>query len=257
MASLFGKNINESYEGLLKTCTSETIASSNVVTDGLGNITALSLGSTSNGSCFDGSLVVGTNLGVCGGLTTDNNLCIKGTSTFNNTIRALGNTLVNGNLTASNFTLNGTGTFNGGITFNNTVAINSAATLVNTTVNGTLGVTGNTTGGGNLTVGGTICSTGDIVAFASSDSRLKDNLIPINSENFVNNLTGYEFDWNDRSKRQGKGKGIIAQDLHKIDETLVRENSEGFLTVDYIGLIPVLIEEVKRLGREIEKLKGS
>jgi len=256
MASLFGKNINETYEGLLKTCTSESIGTGSLITDGLGNSSALSLGSPSNSSCFNGSLVVCTSLGVCSNLTT-NNLCIKGTSTFNNDVRVLGNTLVNGNLTASNFTLNGTGTFNGGITFNNTVAINNQATLVNTCVNGTLGVTGNTTVGGNLTVGGSINSTGDIIAFSSSDSRLKDNLIPINSENFVNNLTGYEFDWNDRSKRVGKGKGIIAQDLLNIDETLVRENSEGFLTVDYIGLIPVLIEEVKRLGQEIEKLKGS
>lgn len=257
MATLYGKNINETYEGLLKTCTSEAIGSVTRVTDGVGNETALTLGGDTSSSSFHGALVVCNSLGVCNNLITDNNLCIKGTSTFDNDIRALGNTLVNGNLTAANFTLNGTGNFNGGITFNNTVAINSAATLVNTTVKGTLSATGNTTLDGNLTVGGNINSCGDIVAFSTSDSRLKDNLIPINSENFVNNLTGYEFDWNNRSKRQGKGKGIIAQDLHKIDETLVRENSEGFLTVDYIGLIPVLIEEVKRLGREIEKLKGS
>ena len=85
----------------------------------------------------------------------------------------------------------------------------------------------------------------------------KDNLIPIDSQNYVNNLTGFEFDWNERSKRSGKGKGIIAQDLYKIDKTLVHETNEGYLAVDYIGLIPVLIEEIKRLGNEIEKLKNN
>lgn len=255
MATLVGKNINETYEGLLKTSTNQSIASNNLITDGKGCATSLTLGSTTNGSSFDGSLVVSTSLLVCSDLTSNNDLCIKGTGNFDNNIRVIGNTLVNGNLTAANFCLNGTGSFGGSVTFNDSINVNNAATLVNTNVNGTLDVTGNTTLGGNLTVDGTICSTGDIVAFSTSDSRLKDNLIPINSENFVNNLTGYEFDWNERSKRLGKGKGIIAQDLHKIDETLVRENSEGFLTVDYISLIPVLIEEVKRLGKEIEDLK--
>jgi hypothetical protein len=255
--TLLGKNINESYEGLLKTSTNNILATSNQITDGLGNITSLTLGSGSNGSCFAGSLAVDTSICAGGNLTTASNLIVNGTGNFDNSIRVVGNTLVGGNLTATNFSLNGVGTFGGATTFNNSINVKGFSSLVNTCVDGTLGVAGLTILKGGLQVTGTITATSDIIAFSSSDSRLKDNLIPINSENFVNNLTGYEFDWNDRSKRSGKGKGIIAQDLLKIDESLVRENSEGFLTVDYIGLIPVLIEEVKRLGKEIEKLKSQ
>ena len=48
MASLQQNNINETYEGLLKTFDNNTITISNRVTDGKGQCTALTLGSTSN-----------------------------------------------------------------------------------------------------------------------------------------------------------------------------------------------------------------
>lgn len=242
MASLLGKNINETYEGLLKTFDNSSLSTSNRITDGLGTCTALSLGTTSNASSFDGSLSVGTTLLVNNDITTNNNICVKGSTTVDNNLTVTGNTITGG-LTGTNFKLNGTGSFDGAITFNNTITVNGISNLADTNING------------DLTVTGTISSTGDIIAFASSDSRLKDNLVPIESTNYINNLTGYEFDWNGRSKRSGKGKGIIAQDLYKIDKTLVHETNDGYLSVDYIGLIPVLIEEVKRLGKEIDELK--
>jgi len=242
MASLLGQNINETYEGLLKTFDNSSLSTSNRITDGLGTCTALSLGTTSNASSFDGSLAVGTTLLVNNDITTNNNICVKGSTTVDNNLTVTGNTITGG-LTGTNFKLNGTGSFDGAITFNNTITVNGISNLADTNING------------DLTVTGTISSTGDIIAFASSDSRLKDNLVPIESTNYINNLTGYEFDWNGRSKRSGKGKGIIAQDLYKIDKTLVHETNDGYLSVDYIGLIPVLIEEVKRLGKEIDELK--
>ena len=250
MATLLGKNINETYEGLLKTFTNQCLGSNNTISDGLGNPTALNLGSSGNGSSFDNSLVVGTTLLACNALTTNSNLCVKGSGTFDNNIKVTGNTLVTGNLTASNFLFAGAGCFNGGITFNNTIGVCGVSNVKDTNVTGCVDITC------DLTVGGTISASGDIIAFNTSDSRLKENLIPIDSENFVSNLTGYEFDWNERSKRSGKGKGIIAQDLYNIDKSLVRENSDGYLTVDYTSLIPVLIEEVKRLGKEIDYLKS-
>ena len=248
MASLLGQNINETYEGLLKTFDNNCLSTSNRITNGLGTCTALSLGTTSNASSFDGSLAVGTTLLVNCAITTNNNICVKGSATVDNNLTVTGNTITGG-LTGTNFKLNGTGVFDGAITFNNTICVNGISNLADTNINGDTSVNG------DLTVTGTISSTGDIIAFTSSDSRLKDNLLPIESTNYINNLTGYEFDWNGRSKRSGKGKGIIAQDLYKIDKTLVHETNDGYLSVDYIGLIPVLIEEVKRLGKEINELK--
>ena len=241
MAGLIDKNINATYEGLLKTFDNNSLITSNRITDGIGTSTALTLGSINNGSSFDGSLVAGTTLLVCNDLTTNNNLCVKGSTTIDNNLIVKGDTTSTG-ITGQNFKL-GTGSINGAITFNNTITVVGISNLKDTNIIGDLNVTG------------TIKSTGDIIAFSTSDSRLKENLIPIDSSNYINNLTGYEFDWNSRSKRTGKGKGIIAQDLYNIDDSLVRENGDGYLTVDYTSLIPVLIEEVKRLGKEIEELK--
>ena len=248
MASLLGKNINEAYEGLLKTFDNNSLSTSNRITDGLGNNTALSLGTTSNASSFDSSLTVGTALLVCSDITTNNNICVKGSATVDNNLNVTGDTITGG-LTGTNFRLNGTGVFNGAISFNNTINVAGISNLADTNI------TGDTSINGDLTVTGTIRSTEDIIAFSTSDNRLKDNLLPIESTNYINSLTGYEFDWNERSKRSGKGKGIIAQDLYKIDKTLVHETNDGYLSVDYIGLIPVLIEEVKRLGKEVKELK--
>ena len=39
--------------------------------------------------------------------------------------------------------------------------------------------------------------------------------------------------------------GFIAQDLQKIFPELVRENGEGLLAIDYIGLIPIIVESIK------------
>jgi hypothetical protein len=239
--TLLAKNINQTYPSLLKTSTNSALAG-DIITDGIGTQSAFFLGKSGSISKFDGALSVAQNFLASNSITTKQNLCVCGSATIDNNIIVSGNTNING-ITATNFKFGGGGAFDAGITFNNTISVAGVATLTNTNI------------GGELTVTGGISAGGDIVAFHSSDSRLKDNLIPINSQNYVENLTGFEFDWNERSKRSGKGKGIIAQDLYKIDKTLVHETNEGYLAVDYIGLIPVLIEEVKRLSKEIEELK--
>jgi len=263
MATLQGKNINTTYPGLLKTFNSSPIGTGTLITDGFGCSTALTLGATGNNSTFDSSLVVSCNITAGNNLTTNNNLCVKGTGSFDDSITTSGDTTTNG-LTAGNYRFTGSGTFNGPLSLLSTLTVTGVSNLGttnlgNAAIGGNLTVTGSVVSGPITTTGlqvnGTINSTGDIIAFSTSDSRLKDNLSPIDSENFVSNLTGYEFDWNDRSKKSGKGKGIIAQDLYKLDDSLVRKNNEGYLSVDYISLIPILIEEVKRLGKEIEKLK--
>jgi cytoskeletal protein CcmA (bactofilin family) len=247
MASLEGKNINDTYDGLLKTITNGVL-NGDVITDGKGFCSALRLGRSGNSSTFDSNLNTTQSFVAGNNITADNNLCVKNNATIDNDITVNGKTIIN-NITASDFRFNGSGVFDNEILFNNGIKVIGDSNLAGTSINGNLSANG------NLTVSGTISGEGDIIAFTSSDSRLKDNLIPIDSQNYVNNLTGYEFDWNERSKRSGKGKGIIAQHLYQIDKSLVHETNEGYLTVDYIGLIPVLIEEVKRLGKEIEELK--
>ena len=69
----------------------------------------------------------------------------------------------------------------------------------------------------------TIQCTGDVVAFASSDERLKNNLSPIsNSLEKVGQLKGYEFDWNDKQQvYSGHDVGVIAQEVEKVVPEIV------------------------------------
>jgi hypothetical protein len=48
----------------------------------------------------------------------------------------------------------------------------------------------------------------------------------------------------------------MAQDVQEVLPSIVKQRDNGYLAVDYIKLIPVLIEEVKRLNAEVEKLKS-
>jgi len=108
-----------------------------------------------------------------------------------------------------------------------------------------------------LQVTGSIVATGNIVAFASSDTRLKDNLFLIqNPIDKLNKLNGYEFDWNDNQDHFiGHDIGVAAQEVQEVYPEIVTIMNNGFLGVKYEKLVPLLIESVKELKREIDELK--
>ena len=59
------------------------------------------------------------------------------------------------------------------------------------------------------------------------------------------------------SSNKGKEKtrlGFIAQDLKKFFPELVEEDKDGYMYVDYVGLIPVLVESVKEQQTQIDEL---
>lgn len=51
--------------------------------------------------------------------------------------------------------------------------------------------------------------------------------------------------------------GFSAQELQKIYPELVRESQEGFLTVNYTELVPVLIRGIQELKTEVDELKAE
>ncbi len=51
--------------------------------------------------------------------------------------------------------------------------------------------------------------------------------------------------------------GLSAQDLQKIYPELVSENKEGYLTVNYIELVPLLIRSIQEMQEEIESLQST
>ena len=86
---------------------------------------------------------------------------------------------------------------------------------------------------------------------STSDINLKENIHTIeNALETINSLRGVSFDW----KETGSGSyGVIAQELQEVLPKLV---SVGEIkTVNYNGIIGVLIEAVKELKKEVEELK--
>jgi len=51
--------------------------------------------------------------------------------------------------------------------------------------------------------------------------------------------------------------GLIAQELQKVYPDLVYENDNGFLSINYTELIPLLIQSIKELKEEVDQLSMS
>ena len=139
-----------------------------------------------------------------------------------------------------------------------------ATTNVATTFSNTTDSTSKTTGalivGGGLGVNNTINAGGDVIAFASSDERLKDNIKPIeNPLEKLSQISGNTFDWNQEKQNiyNGKDYGVIAQEIEKVMPELVDTRDNGYLAVKYDKIVPLLIESIKELKKEIEELKSK
>ncbi|RDH42077.1 tail fiber domain-containing protein [Zooshikella ganghwensis] len=62
--------------------------------------------------------------------------------------------------------------------------------------------------------------------------------------------------FNKLAQIQSERLGVIAQDVQTVFPELV-SNKCGYLQVDYVGLIPIMIEAIKELKQEINDLKTS
>jgi len=117
-------------------------------------------------------------------------------------------------------------------------------------------------------VEGEIRATDQITAFAASDKRLKENIKSIpNALDSVLTLSGVEFDWTDEEVERRGGEddmfvrrhsvGVIAQDVEKILPEAVAERPDGYKSVRYELLVPLLIEAMNEQQSEIEMLKNK
>ena len=112
----------------------------------------------------------------------------------------------------------------------------------------------------HVSASGDVVAAGDVVAYYTSDIRLKDNIEVIKgSLDKIEGIRGVEFDWNEKSpgwaRERGHDVGVIAQEVEKIIPEVVQERKNGYLGVDYKRLVPLLIESVKELKKEVEEIK--
>jgi len=126
-------------------------------------------------------------------------------------------------------------------------------------------------------VTGEIRATGDITAFFS-DLRLKHNIKPLdNALEKVCSLRGVTYEPNEVALSYGFQKeehvGVIAQEVEAVLPQIVKRapfdssytsdneeysvSGEEYKTVKYEKLVPLLIEAIKELKEEVERLKGN
>ena len=102
--------------------------------------------------------------------------------------------------------------------------------------------------GTGLTVQGDIDSASDI-------NLKKDIEVISNANDILKQISGVSFNWKESNK---PSVGVIAQEVEKVLPELISENSStGTKSVNYNGLIGVLIEAVKELTARVEELEKA
>jgi hypothetical protein len=144
-------------------------------------------------------------------------------------------------------------------------SVTNTAMTIDTVGNVGIGVTAPTNKlevGGSLYVTSSITAAADIIAYYSSDARLKENVTRIdNALDKVTKLNGYTFTWNDKIVRPADFHnevevGVIAQEVQEVLPEIVKERATGYLAIKYEQLTPLLIEAIKELKESNDKLQS-
>lgn len=107
---------------------------------------------------------------------------------------------------------------------------------------------------GTVTIYGTLTT--------ASDERLKKNIKPLDAAlKHIMSLQGVSYEWKEefiKGKSIGnKQIGLIAQEVEKVMPELVHTDSNGYKSVAYDKIAPVLVEAFKEQQRLIKDLQGK
>ena len=215
-----------------------------------------------------------------------------GTGTTNGGITATGNIITTGEVECSKFIANAGGAFefdiegNAGFNMRHTVA-NQSMFFLTTAGTGEIKFgtnnqnskviitsTGALKSTVSLSVGaitpsttvGRIDAANDVVAYSTSDERLKKSIKPIpNALDKVLQIRGVEFNWKKADKKmqkevhsfEGHDVGVIAQEVEAVLPEVVITRDSGYKAVKYEKIVPLLIEAIKDQQKQIDELKSK
>jgi hypothetical protein len=101
----------------------------------------------------------------------------------------------------------------------------------------------------------------DVVAYYSSDPRLKENIFRIKDPlKILDKINGYTFDWKNYAKNVGthlvgSDYGVMADEIEEVMPELVHDRDNGYKGVKYEKIVPLLIECIKEQQVQINRLK--
>jgi hypothetical protein len=243
-----GKNLNVAgVTSLLNTTQSTTKDNGALIVEG-------GVGIEKNINVGGNAAITGT-LGVTAATTLSNTLGVSGAATLSSTLGVTGIT------TLSN-TLNVTGA---------TVLLSTLSVSSDTTIGGTLNIGGTINASGStitlndsVQINGELTVTGDITAL-TSDMRLKTNIEPIeNALNKVLKLNGFTYNFNETAEKLGlsstiRHSGVSAQEVKEVLPEVISSAGVGgdYIAVKYDKIVPLLIEAIKDLSKEVKDLRNQ
>ncbi|MDG4651823.1 tail fiber domain-containing protein [Chryseobacterium arthrosphaerae] len=94
----------------------------------------------------------------------------------------------------------------------------------------------------------------------NSDERLKQNIASINSSGeLLGKLRPVSYFWNEKGKKKGGNTqlqyGLIAQEVEKVLPNIVSTDNDGYKSVNYNELIPLLLQTVQEQDKKITELQ--
>lgn len=225
--------------------------------DKTGDSMEAALGITSGTASAPGLFFVGdTTTGVFSPVTGETTIVSGGNTILN--VNSSG-AVVTGVLTATTFghisgstaTFTGNVSVGGTLTYDDVTNVDSVGLVTaRSGINfGLAGVGGSVSSAGNATFAGIVTATD---FNSTSDEILKENITTVENAVHLNNqLRGVRFEWKKDSK---PSYGVIAQELEQVLPELVSDTDPK--TVNYNGIIGVLIEAVKELSARVDELEN-
>ena len=110
----------------------------------------------------------------------------------------------------------------------------------------------------SVEVTGPFLATGNITAY--SDQRIKSNITVIEDAlEVVKALHGVKFNRTDIEDTDRRFVGLVAQDVQAVipEAVTIQDDERGTLTVDYQGLVGLLVEAIKVLDQRVKELEAK